>query len=46
VLDDRESMVEALHQRVLEILGEKQPDGDASVEAPRLQLQWQAASNA
>jgi Lhr-like helicase len=40
VIDDRTSMVEALHDRVLQLLGERVADGADLVAEPRLELQW------
>jgi|SRR5579884_63457 len=40
VLDDRETMVEALHRRVLEILGEVPAEDPSAAKAPQLHLQW------
>jgi ATP-dependent Lhr-like helicase len=39
VLDDRASMVQALHERVLEVLGERTSEGFDVLDAPQLQLQ-------
>ncbi|MGZ3560882.1 MAG: DEAD/DEAH box helicase [Vulcanimicrobiaceae bacterium] len=41
VLDDRASMVEALHERVLELLGERAAEGYDLFEAPPFELQHQ-----
>lgn len=41
VLDDRASMVQALHERVLEVLGERAAEGYGVLEAPPLLLQYE-----
>jgi len=41
VLDDRASMVQALHERVLEVLGERAAEGFGVLEGPVLQLQYE-----
>ncbi len=40
ILDDRASMVEALHERVLQVLGERASGNGDQVEAPMLALTW------
>lgn len=40
VLEDRASMVEALHDRVLQLLGERAAGGDDLAEKPTLRLTW------
>ncbi len=40
VLDDRATMVEALHDRVLQLLGERAAAGDEPVDEPQLSLTW------
>lgn len=40
VLDDRTSMVEALHDRVLQLLGERAAEGDDLAAEPKLSLTW------
>jgi ATP-dependent Lhr-like helicase len=40
VLDDRASMVEALHDRVLELLGERAAEGEDLADAPKLALRY------
>ncbi len=40
VLDDRASMVEALHERVLQLLGERVDEGTDGAEEPMLALRW------
>lgn len=40
VLDDRASMVEALHDRVLALLGERAEEGQDLGDAPQLSLTW------
>ncbi len=42
VLDDRASMVEALHDRVLQLLGERAAEGEDLSSEPSLQLTWGA----
>ncbi|HEV7179177.1 MAG TPA: DEAD/DEAH box helicase [Candidatus Baltobacteraceae bacterium] len=42
VLDDRASMVEALHDRVLELLGERAAEGEDLAALPSLQLRYGA----
>jgi ATP-dependent Lhr-like helicase len=41
VLDDRSAMVEALHERVLQVLGERAAEGYGVLDAPFLQLQYE-----
>lgn len=41
VLDDRSSMVEALHERVLQVLGERAAEGYGVLDAPPLELQYE-----
>jgi ATP-dependent Lhr-like helicase len=41
VLDDRASMVQALHERVLEVLGERASEGFGVLDAPQLHLQYE-----
>lgn len=40
VLDDRASMVEALHERVLQFLGERAAEGEDLAAEPALELRW------
>ncbi|MBV8638975.1 MAG: DEAD/DEAH box helicase [Candidatus Eremiobacteraeota bacterium] len=40
VLDDRASMVEALHDRVLQLLGERAAEGEDMADEPQLSLTW------
>ncbi|HET9030433.1 MAG TPA: DEAD/DEAH box helicase [Candidatus Aquilonibacter sp.] len=42
VLDDRASMVEALHDRVLSLLGERAAQGEDLADEPSLALRWEA----
>ncbi len=41
VLDDRSNMVEALHERVLHVLGERAAEGYGVLDAPPLELQYE-----
>ena len=43
VLDDRASMVEALHDRVLQLLGERAAEGEDLADTPSLALRWEAS---